>query len=388
MESLNICMLDPLFLPYPGGAEKVVYEVSKRLAKKGHRVTVLTSRLPDTHPTENMDGIEIVRSPAIYMEKLPFSFLPPPFTLAPLLNRDIMRQEADIFHMHNRFWYYLGTLLTIKLRRKKLMLTLHNARPVGIDWATDTSGKVYDTIWANRIMENCDRITAVSDWTKRITVPHKLWSRTEVIHNAVDTGRFKPRPRKTAQFVRDKFGIGDDELLLTNARMVKQKGYEYLLDAFAQLKSDKAHKDAKMIVIGKGPLKDWISRRARELDIHDSLFLTTGIPEEELPLYYNAADVFLLSSIWEPCAIVLFEALASGAPIVAFGAGGTPEIINNESGRVVEPRDSHSLCLKTKEVLEDKKLRTKLSKAARNRATTEFTWDVSAAKFENVYKRL
>ncbi len=389
METLKICMLDPLFLPYPGGAEKVVYEIGKRLAKKGHEVTVLTSRLPNTPKEEVMEGINIVRSPALYFEKLPFSFLPPPFTLAPLLNSDILKQDADVFHMHNRFWYYLGTLLTIKLLKKKnLMLTLHNARPIGIDWATDTSGKMYDVLWANRIMENCNRITAVSDWTKRVTVPKALWPKSTVIHNAVDNRRFKPRPRKSAQFVRDKFGIGDEELILTNARMVKQKGYEYLLDAFAKLKADKEHKNAKMIAIGKGPLKEWIVKRAQELGVGDSFFPTTGIPEEELPLYYNAADVFQLSSIWEPCAVVLFEALASGSPIVAFGAGGTPEIINDDCGRAVESRNSNELCLKTKELLEDKKLRTKLSVKARKRAEDEFTWDISTDKFENVYKSL
>jgi glycosyltransferase involved in cell wall biosynthesis len=291
--------------------------------------------------------------------------------------------------MHNRFWYYLGTLFTIKLlKRKNLVLTLHNARASGIDWTTDASGTLYDVLWANRIMENCNRITAVSDWTRRTTVPQRLWPRSVVIHNGVDTSRFKPRPKKDSQFVREKFGIGSEELLITNARMVKQKGYEYLLDMFAKLKADKSHKDAKMLVIGKGPLKGWIQARAKELGVSGSFFITTGIPEAELPAYYNSADAFMLSSVWEPCAVVLFEALASGCPIIASDAGGTPEIVNNDCARVVPSRDSEQLYLKTKEVLEDSKLRARLSQAARKRAEAEFTWDVTAEKFEKVYKSL
>lgn len=380
-------MLDPLFIPYPGGAEKVVYEIGKRLAKRGHEITVLTSRIPKTAEKEEMEGMHVIRTPSLYFEKLPFSFLPPPFTLSPLLNRDILKQDSDIFHMHNRFWYYLGTLMTLKLlKRKKLMLTLHNARASGIDWTTDTSAGLYDDIWAKRIMENCDRLTAVSDWTKRITIPEKLWPRTTVIHNGVDIERFMPRNRKECQVVREKFGIGESELLLTNARMVKQKGYEYLVEAFAKLKADKNHRDAKLLIIGKGPLKGQIEEQARKLGVSDSMFITTGIPEAELPLYYNAADVFVLSSIWEPCAVVLFEALSSGTPVVAFGAGGTPEIVRDECGGCVNPRDCSGLAIGVKEVLEDKKLRDRLSKAARERAEREFTWDVAAKKFENVYK--
>ncbi|MFH0818006.1 MAG: glycosyltransferase family 4 protein [Candidatus Micrarchaeota archaeon] len=390
METLKICMLDPLFIPYPGGAEKVVYEFGKRLAKKGHDITVLTSRLPKTSPTEEMDGIHVIRTSSIYFEKLPFSFLPPPFTFMPLLNIDILKQEADIFHIHNRFWYYPGTLLTLKLlKRKKLMLTLHNARATGIDFATDASGTLYDILWANRIMENCDKITAVSGWTKRITVPERLWQKSEVILNGVDTDRFKPMPKKDSQFVREKFGIGNEELLLTNARMVKQKGYEYLLDAFAKLKSDQKHKDAKLIAIGRGPLKERILSKAKELGVSDSFFPATGIPEAELPHYYNTADVFLLSSVWEPCAVVLFEAVATGCPIVASDAGGTPEVIENQkSGILVSARDSNALCEKAKEVLENKKLASSLSKGARERAVKSLTWDVTSEKFEKVYKSM
>ncbi|MFH1470995.1 MAG: glycosyltransferase family 4 protein [Candidatus Micrarchaeota archaeon] len=390
MESLKICMLDPLFLPYPGGAEKVVYEFGKRLAKKGHEIKVLTSRLPKTSPRENIDGIEVIRTPTLYFEKLPFSFLPPPFSFMPKLNLDILSQDADIFHMHNRFWYYLGTLATIKLlKRKKLMLTLHNARASGIDWATDTGGTLYDVIWATRIMENCDAMTAVSDWTKRITVPERLWGKTEVILNGVDTDRFKPMPKKKSQFVRDKFGIGNQELLVTNARMVKQKGYEYLLESFAKLKRDPKHKDAKLIAIGRGPLKEKILAHAKSLGISDSFFPTTGIPEAELPHYYNTADAFLLSSVWEPCAVVLFEAVATGCPIIASDAGGTPEVIEDgKSGLTVPSRDSDAMCEKTKQVLENKKLASSLSKGARARAASSLTWDVAAEKFEKVYKSL
>jgi glycogen synthase len=382
-------MLDPLFIPYPGGAEKVVFEVGKRLAKKGHEVTVLTSKIPNTASREEMEGMHIIRTPSLYFEKLPFSFLPPPFTLSPALNYDILKQDADIFHMHNRFWYYLGTLANLKLiKRKKLMLTLHNARAIGIDQQTDVSAGFYDDIWAKRIMENCDKMTAVSDWTKRVTVPEKLWPKCEVILNGIDTTKFYPREKKLSQHIRDKFNIGDDELILTNARIIKQKGYEYLISAFSELVHDKEHRKAKLLIIGKGPLKEWVLEKAKALGVGDSVIITTGIPEQELPLYYNAADIFALASIWEPCAVVLFEALASGTPVVAFGAGGIPEIVDEECGRVVPPRDSHALYLKMKELLEDKKLRDKLSIRARKKAEANFTWDIAAEKFEKVYKSL
>ncbi|MEM3030618.1 MAG: glycosyltransferase family 4 protein [Candidatus Micrarchaeia archaeon] len=385
---MKICQLDPLFLPYQGGAEKHVFETSKRLARKSYDITVLTSRLPGTETSEAIEGVRVKRvNPTLYISKFPFplSFLPPPFSIMPFQCIDVLRQDADVFHIHNRFWYPPSVLLAIKLRRKPLLLTLHNARPEGIDLPTDFFGLLFDLAYGRRIMELADKIICVSEYTKRVTVPPRLWRKCVVINNGVDTSRFSPHVKGGR--VRRKLGISPDApLILCNARLVRQKGLSYLIDAFALLKRD--FQNAKLVLIGKGPLKEELLAQAARLGVDKDFVITTGIPENELPEWYAAADFFVLPSVWEPCAVVLLEALASGKPVVATRVGGNPEIVSKECGLLVQARDANALYAAMARLLAAPALRRKFAKAAQRRAERLFSWDIVAEKMHKVYQSL
>jgi len=383
---MKLCQLDPLFLPYFGGAEKHVFEVSRRLARRGYDITVLTSHLPGTPPGETIEGIRVKRvRPTFYIQRFPFplSFLPPPFSIMPFQCIDVLRQDADVFHIHNRFWYPPGVLLAIKLRGKPLILTLHNAKPEGIDFPTDFGGALFDLFYGRRVMELADRIVCVSEYTKRVTVPPRLWGKCVVINNGVDIQRFNPRVKGGR--VRKKLGIPRDApLLLCNARLVRQKGLSHLVDAFALLRRD--FQDARLLLIGKGPLKDELLAQAERLGVGKGFIITTGIPEEELPEYYAAADIFVLPSLWEPCAVVLPEALASGKAIVATDIGGNPEIVSRGCGVLVEPGSADALCSAMARLLGDHSMREKMGRAARKRAERLFSWEIIAEKMHKVYQ--
>ncbi|MBI5158633.1 glycosyltransferase family 4 protein [Candidatus Micrarchaeota archaeon] len=384
--SLRVCQLDPLFYPYVGGSEKVVFEYSKRLvASKKFDVTVLTSTLPNAKQrTETINGIKIVRTPSLYLSKLP-SFMPPPYTLSPFFLPDLLKQKADFFHIHNRYWYTPEAVASAKLKGK-LVLTLHNGKPEGISPMTDFFGQLFDFAWGYQLMRLCDRIVCVSDWVKRATVPRDCWHKATVVYNGVDVENYNPK--KNREKIRKKFNAGDAPLLLSNGRLVQQKGFKFLLDAFAKLKKLPKFKQAKLVIIGKGPLKEELLKQCSRENISNSVFFVTGIPEEELPLYYAACDLFVLPTLWEPSAVVLYEALASGKPILTTDAGGNPEIVDEKSGVIVPKADSKHLLEKMIELLEDDKKRKQMGASGRKRAEKNFTWDVCAKNYAKVYESL
>ena len=386
---MRICVLDPLFFPYFGGTEKVVLEVGSRLVKDyGYEFEVLTSMIPQAKgiSRETVKGIGVHRTPSIYLSSLP-AFLPPPFTFSPLLNLDLLTQHnrADVYHINNRFWYSWGTLASIKLlMRRRLMLTIHNSRPRGIAPDVDLWGGLYDDTLGRVLFSACDRINCVSRSALEDTIPKGMHGKCAVVYNGVDTKSFKPG--KGGEEVREKFRLGDSPLILSNGRLVTQKGFNYLLDAFAGVK--KEIKDAKLMIIGRGPLKDQLLAQAASLGIADSVIITTGIPEEELPNYYNAADVFALASLYEPSAVVLYEALGCGKPIVATSAGGNPEIVSKDCGFIVPKHSSKALKEKLLALLEDDSLRKKAGAASRKRAVENFDWDIIAGEWDKSYKAL
>ena len=382
-------MLDPLFFPYFGGTEKVVLEVGSRLVRQhGYQVDVLTSMIPQAKGVrrEELQGINVVRSPAMYFEHMP-SFLPPPFTLAPSINRDLGRECADseIFHVHNRFWYPPSTYTKVKRRLgKKLMVTVHNARPRGISDQVDFWGGIFDDTMGKRIFSMCDRINCVSQATMVDTIPKDIQERCTVVYNGVDTSKFKPGLDPSP--LREKLGLGESPVILSNGRLIEQKGFKYLLDAFAVVRQE--IKDAELVIIGKGPLKDELLQQASSLAIGDSIRFVTGISEVELPLYYSMADIFVLPSLYEPSAVVLYEALSSGKPIVATAAGGNQEIVSGKCGNIVPVQNSSALSRSITSLLLDRNKRLEMGQASRSRAVERFDWDVITRDWDRSYRLL
>lgn len=381
-------MLDPLFFPYMGGTEKVVKEVGSRLVRNhGHEVQVLTSMIPQAHgrEVEEIDGMEVVRSSSLYLERLP-GFLPPPFTISPWVRREMRTRcsGADAYHVHNRFWYPLSTYREAKRKGAKLLLTIHNARPRGISRQVDRWGGLFDDIFGQKVFEHCDRINCVSKATLEGTIPERFRGRSGVIYNGVDTSLY--RPGLDASELRGRLGLGPGPIILSNGRLVEQKGFPTLIKALQLVREEIA--DAQLVIIGRGPLKDELERGAAGLGLKDALRFVSGIPEEEMPLYYNMAEVFALPSYYEPSAVALYEALGCGRPIVATSAGGNPEIVAPECGHIVPAREPGAMAERLIELLSDQDLRCSMGQASRQRAEALFDWDVIARDWDRTYRAL
>jgi len=376
---MDILILNPFFHPYMGGTEKHILYIGRRLAKK-HNLTVLTARLEGTSEHESIEGIEVIRSPAKVFNSVPHP-IPPPmpvFRGFPKYLKENMG-NAQIVHMHNRFVYSPSDVKLIKNEQKKLLLTLHNARPNNIDVLTDAFGGAYDDLFSKKIMRMCDGVTAVSQNTMDVTMPEDYSGRKIVIHNGVDENMFKPGadPGKWPERFR-KEGL-ERRIVLTNVRLIAQKGIPYLIKGMKGL-------DADLVVFGRGPLKPYLENMARKEGVN-ALFVTERITDEELTALYGAADIFVLPSLYEPCAVALLEGMAAGKPIVASDAGGNPELVKDgKSGLVVPARSSEGIHNAVKQLLDDEKLAKELGNNVRQRVLDNFTWDIAAEKFEAFYK--
>lgn len=385
---LKVCMLDPLFFPYMGGTEKVVKEVGSRLVRNhGYGVQVLTSMIPQAYgrEVEEIDGMEVVRSSSLYLDRLP-GFLPPPFTISPWIRREMRTRcaGADAYHVHNRFWYPLSTYREAKRKGAKLLLTIHNARPRGISRRIDRWGGLFDDTFGQKVFEQCDRINCVSKATLEGTIPERFHGRSGVIYNGVDTSLY--RPGQDASELRERLDLSPGPIILSNGRLVEQKGFPTLIKALQTVRKEIG--DAQLVIIGRGPLKDELKRGAAALGLKDAVKFVSGIPEEEMPLYYNMAEVFTLPSYYEPSAVVLYEALGCGRPIVATSAGGNPEIVSPECGRIVPPREPEALAAGLTELLTDANLRRSMGQCARSRAAEMFDWDVITKDWDRTYRAL
>ena len=377
---MDICILNPFFYPYNGGTEKVLLEIYRRLAKK-HNITVLSAAFPGSGGDTEKFGIRIVRLKSRYIN-LPG--LPLPWPLMEGLNGAVARVDADVYHINNRYLYYPGALGAIKSTGARMLLTLHNALPKGIDPLTDAGGLLYDLIWGREVMRRADRIVGITKSVLNTTVPKQMSYKSMVIYNGVDTERFKRR-NGDSRVKKLREDIGGEEIILNVARFTGQKGQTYLLRAFSEIAKERNR--AKLVMIGNGPLKKRLRRETERLGIGRNVLMLSDVKEEALPLYYDSADAFALPSLYEPASLALLEALSSGVPTVASKVGGIPEMMK-DCGLYSRPRDHKSIQKAMDTLLSERNLSRRLSESGRRLMRREHDWDRIANEYEALLLKL
>ncbi|MGQ9788193.1 MAG: glycosyltransferase family 4 protein [Candidatus Hadarchaeaceae archaeon] len=378
---MRILHVNPFYYPYQGGTEKYLYDLCKRLARR-NSVCVISSKYGNNPGFEVIEGTKVYRIKSIVLHKLP-PFLPPPLAI-PLSFRGNMlkiceKEKPDVVHIHNRFFLsYSFMVLWKKSLGAPLFITLHNARPVGINEETDFLGQLFDDYIGSRIIRSCDRVIANSRWTLETTLPKNYpRERAEVIYNGVDTQRF----RKVNSGLKDRMGC--EFLSVTVCRLLPQKGVKYLISAVKEIEED-----YKAVIIGRGPCLGELKSLVKKLGIEKKVdFLTDYLTDEELVKYYSASDFSILPSLWEPFGMTLIEAMACGCPVIATNVGGIPEVVTSDCGILVGPRNHNELALAIETLIGDKKLRGKMARNARKRVEKHFCFDLIAEKIEKSYRR-
>jgi glycosyltransferase involved in cell wall biosynthesis len=204
--------------------------------------------------------------------------------------------------------------------------------------------------------------------------------RTRVHYIGVDSARFAPTQPNP-----------DEPLVLHVARLVEQKGTVVLLDAFAEI--SRRHPQARLVVIGDGPLRSKLRRHAQELMISDRVLWLGATTHEQVRAWLARASVFCLpsytpaSGATEGLGMVLLEAAASGVPTVGTRHGGIPEaVIDRQTGYLVRERSVAELTKALDALLSTPQLCRQLGNQARQMVRSRFDLWTQTAALERHYE--
>ncbi len=386
-DAMKICLVNALFYPFSGGVEKHMYELSRELVRQDVDVTVVTARLEGTSAYEELEGVKVHRIPCLSL-RVP-GLYPPPLVLSPFFYFYLRRLDGengfDIIHLQNRFFVDFDmAALYARLKKKPFVMTVHNARPVGISLPITVLGSAYDWLIGRWPFALADRVIAVSEWAKYDIARYRIDERKIVpVHNGINVASFRPTG---ARNVRERYGIGGPMLLFVG-RMITQKGVPYLIDAMPSVLA--RHPDAKLLLVGRGNALESLKKKVRAMGLEKSILFSGYMTEEMLKEAYGTCDIFVLPSVWEVLPIAILEAMSSSKPVVCTNAGGNAELVKDGyNGYVVPMRDPGALADKINALLGDPEKMKSMGRAGRRRAEDEFDWKLIASRTKQVYEDL
>ena len=230
-------------------------------------------------------------------------------------------------------------------------------------------------------MRLADAIIAVSDQVKEALVreyflpPEKI----TVVYNGVEVEKFGIR--KTEPGIRGELGVDErDRIILYIGRIEKEKGLDVLLQSLFRIPDSKFR--ITVLIVGDGPYLLNLKGLAEQLGVADRVIFAGRVPYEEVPRYYQAADLFVLPSLREEgFPMTLPEAMASGLPVVASRIGGIVTAVKDgETGILVKPGDVEGLRTAISKFLADDELRSRMSRNAYQMVKEKFSQESMVAK--------
>lgn len=266
-------------------------------------------------------------------------------------------------------------LLTPTLRRAGVRRAVASTHGHEVGWSMLPGSRQALSVIGRQV----DVITYVSRYARsRIAAALGPMSVLEYLPPGVDTDLFRPDPVARRR-LRSTLGLGDRPVIACISRLVARKGQDMLIRALPEILC--AVPDALLLIVGDGPDRTTLERRAADAGLSASVLFTGPVPWSELPAHYAVADVFAM-----PCrtrgrgldveglGIVFLEASAAGLPVVAGSSGGAPEtVLEDRTGEVVDGRDVPAIAAAVLRPLLDRQLAQQ--RGSTGRAWIGSTWD-------------
>jgi glycosyltransferase involved in cell wall biosynthesis len=315
---MRIAQVCPRYSPYIGGVETHVEEISKRLAGKGHEVTVISTDPSGKLPrAEVIDGVKILRFPA---------FAPgDAYYLSPSLRSYIKKAgEFDIVHAHG--YHAFPAYFASFTKAPKFIFTPHY-HGHGHTPLRDFLLKPYAML-GKRIFSRADSVICVSKFEKSLVCKDfECRDKVSVIPNGVNKAELEmiePYPK----------GL---KVILYVGRLEEYKGVQYAIRALPFLPWHRLH------IIGKGPYKEALIKEALGAGVQDKVAFMADKPRDELLRWYGTADVFVMLSKFEAYGITVAEALTAGVPCIVANGSALSEFLGPSCNGVDLPIEGEKL---------------------------------------------
>jgi colanic acid/amylovoran biosynthesis glycosyltransferase len=294
---------------------------------------------------------------------------------APMLWRELRRRGIQHVHAH-----LTGTAPTLAM----LCTEFANRAGGRHTWSLTVHGpsEFYDVLnqaVAEKV-RRADFAVAISDFGRSQLmglVGEDHWGKLHVVHCGIFPAAYeRVSPDGRSGAVR----------IVTVGRLAPVKGHALLLEAARELRG--RGMDPHLTIIGDGPKREELERRADELGVSDLVTFTGAVAQDEITRHYGRADMYAHASFAEGLPVVVMEAMAHGLPVVAADVMGVGEIVvDGENGLLVRPGRADELVAAIERLASAPEERRRLGDAGRQLVERDFDVRASAARLAELFAR-
>jgi glycosyltransferase involved in cell wall biosynthesis len=378
-----------------GGAQENTLITCSLLAKRGHDVTLITG--PALGPEgELFNRTKNQNYNVIVLDKLrrqinPFHDLPAYLQIKKLL----CRLKPDVVHTHSAKAGVLGRFAAYNLRRAmrhgeqgaKIVHTIHGLafHPYQSDWLN----KFYIAV-ERAAAKRTDSFISVADAMTAQALAAGIGRPEQFVtaYSAIEEEDFlRPISQDRRKAFRHRYEIPEDAVVLvTIARLFMLKGHDYIIESAKEL--SKRFDKAVWLFVGDGNLTDHYKRQVSELGLSEKVKFTGLLPPSEIPLAIQSSDILVHCSLREGLARTLPQAMLCAKPAVSFDVDGAREVVNEITGRLIEPKNVEQLTDACAELIEDARLRETLGRTGREAMKEKFAPETMVDTIEALYLKL
>lgn len=343
-----------------GGQEKRIMRVMLGSLQAGHNVLLACNQKSKIYKEAKAVGIKVLhichRS-----------------TIDPLAIfnyiKIIKKYSVDLVHTHSsRDAWNAGIAARLSMCKPIVIRTRHLA------------GKIANPFVYKYL---ADKVVTVGAYMARVFVDKYGLTKDKVltIRTGIDLDFFNPN--KSYRNLRDMWGCSQEDIIIIQVAVLRgKKGHKVLFNALRFL-IDKGYSNVKVVVVGDGPMKDYLNDLIVELSLQSNVVMVGH--RENIPEYLVNADIFCLPSFEEALGTSILEAMAMGLPAVASDVGGIPELIDSSRGGLFAVENDVE-CAKELEVLLDKSILDKKGTAAKKYAQSTASLHLMVEQTLNLYQ--
>ncbi len=369
---MRILHISSVPVDYPGGTEKVIWELSKKQSVK-NRTTILQTDLYESKPNFNKnqikEGIEIITCKN--------NFFLGGFGYSKEFKGTLKKiwADFDIIHIHGHGRFTSNFSLKFLRGKKPLIYTphgfFHNEK-------NSFFKKSHNLFFKNRL-KYATFLTASTEMDygsfNKLGISE---DRIRVVPGGIEMSKFKKPSQRNILAFKKKYDLSKKTLLYVG-RVHESKGLQYVVEAIKNI-------DCKLLIIGRdGGYVESLKKKIDILNIGDRVKFLGEVSDPVLITAYFSSEALILFSEWEGFGLVVVEAMASNLPVVVSNRGSLPFLVKNrQNGLVVKYKNVNELERSIVQILNNKKVRKELITAGKKTAQ-RFDWSTVNDNLEKIY---